>query len=243
MTPRQILARRRWLQQQQQQQRAAAGGATGGGPPTPPPRKPPGGGSNGFDFAGLIDNLLGADPIKHFEGRLGQWEAGGYGGMTKAGPGLANTARFGLGAARFLPYVPVAMGAIEGSENGLGGAVIEGGSALAGAALGSMLMPGFGTALGAGAGQLFGSVVRGAADRALSDYQAGVDNPGTHLAAALEPVFRSSQQVAEEDALKQANDPQMLAIRQEQRRRMMEAESSAYRQQLLQQAAMAGGMN
>lgn len=158
--------------------------------------------------------------------------------MKAKNPGVARVMSrggraLGLGV-RALPVVgaalPVAMGAAAGMQDGPGGAVIQGGGAAAGAAIGgtigTFIAPGLGTAIGAGIGGMIGDFAGGAARQgavaAVNAAQGGDTGVMGAVGRALDPMINSAAEREAQVAMQQLNSPAMAAIRQQQERRELE---------------------
>ena len=132
----------------------------------------------------------------------------------------------GIGA-RALPFVgaalPVVTSAMEGNEAaGAGGAIIQSGSALAGAGIGAAIgsvVPGLGTVIGAGIGGMIGGSVgsglTGAAVGAVNRAQGGDTGLSGSIGAALDPLIDTQTEKDSMATVQQMNSPAMEAIRQE----------------------------
>ena len=132
----------------------------------------------------------------------------------------------GIGA-RALPFVgaalPVVTSAMEGNEAaGAGGAIIQSGSALAGAGIGAAIgsvVPGLGTVIGAGIGGMIGGSVgsglTGAAVGAVNRAQGGDTGLSGSIGAALDPLIDTQTEKDSMATVQQMNSPAMQAIRQE----------------------------
>ena len=152
------------------------------------------------------------------------------------------------GAARVLapaaalasPLIPAAMGAVEGyADAGAGGAVIQGGSGLAGAAagaaIGSFILPGIGTVIGGGLGAMLGGEagkgITGLAKGAVDAAQGGDTGLMGQIGRTLDPVIDSEYERQQRQVMRDMNSPAMKAIELQQQRR--EAQARADRAQAL----------
>jgi len=133
--------------------------------------------------------------------------------------------------AKALPWLgaaaPAIGGAIEGSQDGVGGALVQGGSAAAGSALGatigSFIAPGLGTVIGAGLGGMVGNGLgggaRGMALDAVNRAQGGDTGLMGQIGRGLDPLFDTQSERMGREAIQQMNSPAMVAIRQQQEQR------------------------
>lgn len=208
----------------------------------------------GKDFAAAADSALGAFDLGIGEvARDGLHRAGAAArsaGMPKLGRGLyrlGSAARFAAPALAVGGAVlPAAMGAMEGfNQAGVGGAAIQGGTGLGGAALGaaigSAFLPGVGTVIGAGLGSMAGSGIGSAltsgAVGLVEKGQTGDRSVFGAIGRALDPVIDTAFEKEQKAALQQMNSPAMQEIRAQERARMERARA-LQAEQMLMQASM-----
>jgi len=142
--------------------------------------------------------------------------------------GLAPAARWAAPAGLFAAttVLPAAMGAMEGNEKaGAGGAVLQGGSALAGAAIGQALIPI--PVVGAGIGAMVGNAVGGGltsgAQALAEESQKGTGGLIGGLGAALDPFIDTSFEREQKAVQQQMNSPAVRAIQQQEALRREQA--------------------
>jgi hypothetical protein len=165
----------------------------------------------------------------------------GTAGMLK---GLAPAARWAAPVGLFAATtgLPAAMGAMEGNEKaGIGGGVLQGGGALAGAAIGQALIPI--PVVGAGIGAMVGSAVGGgltSGAQALAEKgQQGDTGFMGNIGRALDPFIDTTYEREQKAVMQQMNSPAMRAIAQQEETRRLQA-ANQQREQVLMQAAMQG---
>jgi hypothetical protein len=151
--------------------------------------------------------------------------------------------------ARALPWVGAAMpaisGVMEGSQDGVAGAVIQGGGAAAGSAIGagigSFIAPGLGTVIGGALGGIVGNMVgaggRSAAVSAVNRAQSGDTGIGGAIGRALDPLIDTQMERDSMATLQQLNSPAMAAVAQQQRVREAERRSQMAHDLLMQSYA------
>lgn len=142
--------------------------------------------------------------------------------------GLAPAARWAAPVGLFAATtaLPAAMGAMEGNEKaGAGGAVLQGGSALAGAAIGQALIPI--PVVGAGIGAMVGNAVGGGltsgAQALAEESQKGTGGLIGGLGAALDPFIDTSFEREQKAVQQQMNSPAVRAIQQQEALRREQA--------------------
>lgn len=142
--------------------------------------------------------------------------------------GLAPAARWAAPVGLFAATtaLPAAMGAMEGNEKaGAGGAVLQGGSALAGAAIGQVLIPI--PVVGAGIGAMVGNAVGGGltsgAQALAEESQKGTGGLIGGLGAALDPFIDTSFEREQKAVQQQMNSPAVRAIQQQEALRREQA--------------------
>ena len=168
-------------------------------------------------------------------------------GMPNVARGLAGAGKFAAVAAPALAYgaalLPVATGAIEGYQQaGGGGALIQGGTAGAGALtgglIGSAILPGFGTVIGAGLGAMAGSGAGGLLTKgamgAVDAAQAGDNGVVGAIGRALDPLIDSQIEKEQKQLLRMESSPLMQKIRAQEDARKEEARANQMEQILLQ---------
>lgn len=174
--------------------------------------------------------------------------AAGARGMTNLASGLAGAGKVAAVAAPALAYgaalLPVATGAIEGYQQaGGGGAMIQGGTAGAGALVGGLLGsvvagPGIGTVIGAGIGSALGSAGGGMLTKgaigAVDAAQGGDRGLVGMIGNALDPILDSTYEKEQKEFLRMENSPIMVRLRDEQRKREMDLRHQQTQQILLQ---------
>jgi hypothetical protein len=165
----------------------------------------------------------------------------GLAGMAK---NLAPMARWGVPAAALAgtTVLPAAFAAMDGNEKaGTAGAVLQGGSALAGAAIGQALIPipGVGAVIGSMAGNALGGGLASGAAGMVEKAQAGDTGLMGNIGRALDPFVDTAFEKEQKAVLQQMNSPAMQAIALQEETRRMEARS-AQNQQIFAQAALQG---
>jgi hypothetical protein len=160
----------------------------------------------------------------------------GLAGMAKS---LAPVARWGVPAAALAgtTVLPAAFGAMEGNEKaGTAGAVLQGGSALAGAAIGQALIPipGVGAVIGSMAGNAIGGGLASGAASVVEKAQAGDTGFMGNIGRALDPFVDTAFEKEQKAVLQQMNSPAMQLIQEQQRTREAQARASQARQVLMQ---------
>jgi hypothetical protein len=205
-------------------------------------------GGGGKGFLGAVDDFI-AKP-GHSVGVVAQSGLRNYAAMAhKAGmPGVAGMLKGLAPAARWAAPVglfaattglPAVMGAIEGNEKaGVGGAVLQGGGALAGAAIGQALIPipVVGAGIGAMVGNAVGSGLSGLAQGAVEKAQMGDTSFVGGIGRALDPLIDTSFEKEQKAVMQEMNSPAMQAIRQQEYLRNEQARIDQ-RHSLLMQAA------
>jgi hypothetical protein len=167
-------------------------------------------------------------------------------GMPNLGRGLV---RLG-GAARWAApalavggaVLPAVTGAMDGfNQAGVGGAAIQGGTGLAGAAIGGAIgsvIPGFGTVIGAGIGSMLGSGVGSALTSGVSGLvekaQAGDTGWAGGIGRALDPFIDTAFEKQQQAALQQMNSPAMRMIRDQENARIAQARADQTHALLMQ---------
>jgi hypothetical protein len=173
----------------------------------------------------------------------------GAAGHTLKGALAGGGKLLGMGV-KALPWVAVAaqpvMGAMEGAQSGSGGAAIQGGASVAGAAIGGFIgsaVPGLGTAIGAGIGGMIGNAVGGmgrqAAVSAVEAAQGGDTGLSGQIGRSLDGVIDTPMEVESRQMVAQMNSPAVLAIKAEERQRSA-AQRAQAAQDLLMQAYARG---
>jgi hypothetical protein len=163
----------------------------------------------------------------------------GLAGMAK---NLAPVARWAAPAAAVggTFVLPAVTGAISGNETaGTGGAVLQGGSALAGAAIGQALIPipVVGAVVGSMAGNAIGGGLAAGAANAVEKAQMGDGGFIGSIGRALDPFVDTAFEKEQKAVMQQMNSPAMQEIRQQERTRMEQARAQQA-QDLLMQAYM-----
>ena len=153
--------------------------------------------------------------------------------------GLAPAARWAAPVGLFAATtgLPAAMGAMEGNEQaGAGGAVLQGGSALAGAAIGQALIPipVVGAGIGAMVGNAVGSGLTSGAQMLAEQAQKGDTGLLGGLGRVLDPVIDTSFEREQKAVQQQLNSPAMQAIRQQERARQERARADQMEALLMQ---------
>lgn len=145
----------------------------------------------------------------------------GTAGMLK---GLAPAARWAAPVGLFAATtgLPAVMGAMEGNEKaGIGGGVLQGGGALAGAAIGQALIPI--PVVGAGIGAMVGNAVGGGltsgAQMFVEKAQQGDTGFMGGIGRALDPFIDTAYEKEQKAVQQQLNSPAMQAVRQQERAR------------------------
>lgn len=161
---------------------------------------------------------------------------------------LGGFARVGLPAAALAtPLLPVAMGAAEGyGDAGVGGALIQGGTAALGTlaggaaagALAGSVVPGFGTVVGAVLGGLaasaLGKGLTGVAQGATEKAQMGDTGFMGGIGRAIDPLIDTPFEKEQKQVLQQMYSPAMLAIKEQERTREARARADMAYQALMQ---------
>ncbi len=160
----------------------------------------------------------------------------GLAGMAK---NLAPMARWGVPAAALAgtTVLPAAFAAMDGNEKaGTAGAVLQGGSALAGAAIGQALIPipGVGAVIGSMAGNALGGGFASGAAGMVEKAQAGDTGLMGNIGRALDPFVDTAFEKEQKAALQQMNSPAMQLIQEQQRTREAQARASQAQQVLMQ---------
>lgn len=250
---------------------AAGGGSPPNNPPNNPPNDPPDDGSGSRrgvrgrmrDAAaragdtlrgaaspafGPVDLGLGKFAGDQLDNLAASELVQGSKQATNALKGLGRGVRFlAPAAAMAAPLVPVAMGAMEGAEEaGVGGAVIQGGSAalgglaggaLAGALAGSVV-PGFGNIIGGIVGGLgglaLGKGATGLAQGAVDAAQGGDTGVMGQIGRTLDPVIDTDYERQQREIMREMNSPAMKAVQLQQQRREAQARADQARSALLQ---------
>lgn len=165
--------------------------------------------------------------------------AGKMPGAARMLRGLAPAARWAAPVGLFAATtgLPAAMGAMEGNETaGAGGAVLQGGSALAGAAIGQALIPI--PVVGAGIGAMIGNAVGGGltsgAQMLAEQAQKGDTGLLGSLGRVLDPVIDTSFEREQKAVQQQLNSPAMQAVRQQERARQERARADQMEALLMQ---------
>lgn len=157
--------------------------------------------------------------------------------------GLGQTAALGIKAAPWIAAAaPTVMGAMEGSQFGSGGAVVQGAAsglgAVVGGIAGGMVAGPFGAAVGAGLGGSFGSAAGGAANQAISNAvtmsRGGAGGLVGDIGRAMDPVFDTPEEQESYRLLAQMNSPAAIALKEEERRRTMAQRTQAYNDMYMQ---------
>ena len=201
----------------------------------------------GNELLGSLDSFL-TNPAgatgKAAEGGLRNMSAAlhrrGMPGLAGMAKNLAPVARWGVPAAAIAgtTILPAAFGAMEGNETaGTAGAVLQGGSALAGAAIGQALIPipGVGAVVGSMAGNAIGSGLASGAANLVEKAQGGDTGFMGSIGRALDPFVDTAFEKEQKAVLQQMNSPAMQAIRQQERTRQ-EIARADQAQALLMQA-------
>ena len=160
----------------------------------------------------------------------------GTAGMLK---GLAPAARWAAPVAGFAATtgLPAVMGAIEGGQKaGTGGAVLQGGGALAGALIGQALIPVpfLGAGIGSMIGGAIGSGLTGGAQALAEQGQMGNTGLLGDLGRAVDPFIDTSFEREQKAVQQQLNSPAMQAIRQQETARQEQARADQMRAVLMQ---------
>lgn len=240
---------------------AAGGGSAPNNPPNNPPNDPPDDGSGSRRSvrtqrtrpgAGqTMDAILSAPDLGLGSGADKMMRRAGAAARNAGMPNVGRALFRAGGAARVLapaaalasPLIPAAMGAVEGYDDaGAGGAVIQGGSSLAGAAggaaIGSFILPGPGTVIGGALGAMLGSgagkgitdMAQGAVDAA----QSGDTGLMGQIGRTLDPVIDTDYERQQRQITREMNSPAMKAVQLQQQRREAQARADQARALLLQ---------
>ena len=153
--------------------------------------------------------------------------------------GLAPAARWAAPVGLFAATtgLPAVMGAMEGNEKaGVGGAVLQGGGALAGAAIGQALIPipVVGAGIGAMVGNAVGSGLTGLAQGAVEKAQMGDSSFVGGIGRALDPFIDTDYEKEQKAVMQQMNSPAMQAVRQQERARQERARAEQMEALLMQ---------
>jgi len=160
----------------------------------------------------------------------------GLAGMAK---NLAPVARWAAPAAAVggTFVLPAVTGAMEGNETaGTGGAVLQGGSALAGAAIGQAFIPipVVGAVIGSMAGNAIGSGLAQGAAGAVEKAQQGDTGFIGNIGRALDPFVDSAFEKEQKAVMQQMNSPAMRQIQEQERTRAAQARAQQAQQLLMQ---------
>ena len=160
----------------------------------------------------------------------------GLAGMAK---NLAPVARWAAPAAAFggTFALPAITGALSGNETaGAAGAALQGGSALAGAAIGQALIPipFVGAAIGSMAGNAVGGGLASGAANLVEKSQAGDTGFMGSIGQALDPFVDTAFEKEQKAVMQQMNSPAMREIKQQERTRMEQARAQQAQQLLMQ---------
>lgn len=160
----------------------------------------------------------------------------GLAGMAK---NLAPVARWAAPAAAFggTFALPAITGALAGNETaGAAGAALQGGSALAGAAIGQALIPipFVGAAIGSMAGNAIGGGLASGAANLVEKSQAGDTGFMGSIGQALDPFVDTAFEKEQKAVMQQMNSPAMREIKQQERTRMEQARAQQAQQLLMQ---------
>jgi len=200
----------------------------------------------GGDFMGSVDRFL-TNPaqsvgtaaqqgMRNASAALYRRGMPGLAGMAK---GLAPVARWAAPAAAVggTFVLPAVTGAMEGNETaGVGGAVLQGGSALAGAAIGQALIPipVVGAVVGSMAGNAIGGGLAAGAASAVEKAQQGDTGFMGNIGRALDPFVDTAFEKEQKAVMQQMNSPAMQQIREQERTREAQARAQQAQQVLLQ---------
>ena len=152
---------------------------------------------------------------------------------------LAPVARWAAPAAAFggTFALPAITGALSGNETaGAAGAALQGGSALAGAAIGQALIPipFVGAAIGSMAGNAIGGGLASGAANLVEKSQAGDTGFMGSIGQALDPFVDTAFEKEQKAVMQQMNSPAMREIKQQERTRMEQARAQQAQQLLMQ---------
>jgi hypothetical protein len=160
----------------------------------------------------------------------------GLAGMAK---NLAPIARWGApaAAAGLTVGLPAITGAMEGNDKaGAGGAVLQGGGALAGALIGQTLIPVpfVGAAVGSMIGNAVGGGLASGAAGLVEKGQAGDTGWAGGIGRALDPFVDTAFEKQQTAALQQMNSPAMRMIRDQETARVEQARADQAHAVLMQ---------
>jgi hypothetical protein len=142
--------------------------------------------------------------------------------------GLAPAARWAAPVAGFAATtgLPAVLGAVEGNAKaGAGGAVLQGGGALAGALVGQALIPVpfLGAAVGSMVGNAIGGGLTSGAQAAAEKAQQGDTGLLGNIGRAVDPFIDTAYEREQKVVQQQLNSPAMQAIQQQERARLERA--------------------
>jgi hypothetical protein len=155
---------------------------------------------------------------------------------------LAPVARWGapLAAAGLTVGLPAVMSAMSGNEKaGIGGAVIEGGAALAGAAIGGTIVPFIGAPVGAMIGGMVGGGLASGAAAAVEKAQQGDTGFMGTIGRVMDPFVDTAFEKEQAATLQQMNSPAMQQIKAQEAARRYQAQADQNRAMINQLYAQA----